>query len=187
MAQIPGVEQTFTYRSAHATPIIVAIGALLLIETTVLHLWLHPTYPMVAWLLSAASIATLGWLIMDHRRYIRGAVRTTEDRVLIALGSRWRSAIPRAQIVRVYRPSWRDLPDPLTSSAGFLSAMKPVEPNVVIRCEPPAMVRVFGAVMRPYASVGLHLDAPDEFVKALNVPSVGGRGVERVKRPPSIV
>ena len=142
MGQPSGIDRTadtgFTYASAHSTPIIVAIGALLLIETTVLHLWLHPTYPMVAWVLSASSIATLWWLILDHRRFLRGVVTMTDDGVVLAIGSRWCSAISRAQIVGLYRPSWRDLPDPLGSSAGFLSAMKPVEPNVVIRCDPPA-------------------------------------------------
>jgi hypothetical protein len=173
MAHRKGIEgaanQVFPYRSAHSTSLIVAIGALLVIEATVLHLWLHPSYPVAAWLLSASSVATLWWLVGDHTRYIGGMVTITVNDVVLALGSRWCCVISRAQIVHVYRPSWQDLSDPRSPSAGFLSAMKPMEPNVMIRCDPPAVVRAFGVITKHYASIGLHLDAPDEFVAALNL------------------
>ena len=53
--------QEFTYRSARSGSLLAGLGLALLIETVVLHLWLVERHPVLAWILTGVSVATLLW------------------------------------------------------------------------------------------------------------------------------
>jgi hypothetical protein len=141
---------------------------LVAVESVVLHLWLAPSYPVAAWVLTALSVFTGGWLLGDYRALGQAALTVSEHALGLDIGWRARAAIPREAIAGIARASWRDIPDGATRD--YVNLAKPAEPNVLITCTPPADVRLFGAVTRPMRLIGLHVDDPDALVLLMKSP-----------------
>ncbi len=160
----------FTYASAQNRTIVVAVSAILVIETTVLHLWLAPQHARVAWLLTALSLATLAWLWRDDVRYRAGEIRVAGQSCDVQLGARWVGTIPRELVEHVTRPTWKDLPEPGNPTANdYANLTKPADPNVLIVLREPVALRAFGLVDKKVRRIGVHLDAPDDFLSELTV------------------
>lgn len=173
MTAAPALVETFTYRRAFAPAFTAAVVGVVAIETVVFHLLLRARFPAVAWTATALSVLTLAWLVADARAFARGALRLDADAVHVALGRRWTGAVPRAAVVRAFRPSWRDLPasgDPARAEYANLTA--PATPNVLLVLRAPAPLRFMRTVTRSVSRVGVHVDAPDAFVAAL-APEAG--------------
>jgi hypothetical protein len=157
---------TFGYREAQSWTIAIAVTGILLVETTVLHLWIAPTVPLAAWLVSASSVATLLWFWRDELRYRGGAIVVSASHIDLQLGGRWRSRVERRLVQSVHRPSWQDLPAAGTAAAAdYVNVTKPADPNLLITLSDAVPVRAFGLVTKNVRRIGVHLDAPDEFVR----------------------
>lgn len=162
----------FTYRSARSGSLVGGLGLVIAIETAALHLWLAARHPVLAWTLTAGSLATLAWLAADYHALGRGAVRLDDDTLDLRVGRRLSLRLPRTAVLAAVRPSWRDLPAAGTPGAGdYLSLMKPAAPNVLVTLAGPATIRLPGGLARRARRLGLRLDDPDAFVAALAVTS----------------
>ena len=159
---------TFTCRNARSGALMIGLGLVLTIETVVLHLWLAPRHPVVAWALTASSLLTLAWLAADWRAMGRAGVDVDEGTLSVRIGRRFVADVPRAGIAAATRPTWRDLPDPSTRAAqGFMDLTKPAPPNVLLTLASPVPVRVAGALNREARQLALHLDDPEGFLSSL--------------------
>ena len=158
----------FTYRSARSGSLVVGFCIVIVIETVALHLWLRVHHAFIAWALSVTSLSAVAWLVADYRAFGRGAVRVTDGAVDLRIGRRFALELSRAEVAGVVRPTWRELPAPGTLAASdYLNLTKPAVPNVLLTLAGPASVRLTGGLRRSVKRVGLHLDAPDEFLAAM--------------------
>lgn len=88
-------EQRFSYQSALSRTLVVAVSGVLLIESSVLHLWLAATHPTLAWTFAVISVLTLVWMWRDDAQYRSGCLRLSDSQITLELGSRWQGAIAR--------------------------------------------------------------------------------------------
>lgn len=161
--------QEFTYRSARSGALLLGLAIALLVETVALHLWLAASHPVIAWILTSTSLATLLWLAADYRATGSGTVLLTADSLDLRIGHRFAAQLSRAEVASAVRPEWRDVPTPGTpEAAGYLNLMKPATPNVLITLVAPTRVRLAGGIRRSCQRIGLHLDQPDRFISAFN-------------------
>lgn len=160
--------QEFTYRSARSGSLLAGLGLAVLVEMTVLHLWLVGRHPVLAWTLTASSLLALLWLAADYRAVGRGAVRLGADVLDLQVGRRFAVRLSPAAVVTAVRPGWRDLPAAGTpAAAGYLNLMKPVSPNVLLTLAAPVEIRLPGGLRRSVQRLGLHLDEPEAFLALL--------------------
>jgi len=158
----------FTYLAAQSRTIVVAVSGILLIETGVLHLWITSRSPLAAWILTATSFATLIWLWRENARYCVGALEVRDGHIQLMLGTRWRGVVPLAQIQSAVRPSWQEVPQSGTvQAADYVNITKPSDPNVLIILTSDVPLRAFGMVTKRVRRIGVHLDAPDDFLQAI--------------------
>lgn len=164
--------EEFTYRSARSGSLLAGLGLAILVETVALHLWLARRHPMLAWLLTASSVAALVWLALDYRAMGAGAVRLSAETLELRIGRRFALRVPRADVQSALRPGWRDVPETGSpAAAGYFDLTKPASPNVLITLATPATFRLSVGLRRSVRRVGLHLDEPESFLAALGVPS----------------
>ena len=160
----------FTYRSARSGALSAGLALAVAVEAAVLHLWLAPRHPAIAWALTALSALTLAYLALEYRAWGRGAVHLAPDRLALRVPGRAEAAVPLAALTGAAAATWRDVPD--GPDGAYLNATGPAEPNVLLTFAAPVPVRVAGGlVTRRVARLGLHLDEPEAFVRALTVPS----------------
>lgn len=149
----------FPLRSARAGSLMVALGAVLVIETVVLHLMLSPHHPWIALVLTLGSISALVWLALDYHALGGAHLALDEEWLHLSVGRRASLRLPRSGIVSVTRPGWRDLPDSGSPEARtFVNLTKPAEPNVLVTLEEPVAVALFGAIRKQANRIALHAD-----------------------------
>lgn len=173
----------FTYSSARSGSLIAGLGLAIVVETAVLHFWLRPRHPAIAWILTLSSLSVLWWLARDYHALGRGALCVDSDAVDLRVGRRASVRVPVTAIAAVVRPSWRELPaagEP--DSADYRNLMKPATPNVLLTLAEPATVRLLGAIARPVRRIGLRVDDPDGFVAAIGSARAAAAG--RTAREP---
>jgi hypothetical protein len=157
----------FTYRSARSGSLVAGLGLVIVVETTVLHLWLRTQHPVLAWTLTLSSLSALAWLATDYHGLGRGAIRVDRDAIDLRVGRRVSLRVPLQAVATVVRPSWRDVPAAgAPGSADYRNLMKPAAPNVLVTLAEPTTVRLLGAVARPVRRIGLRVDDPDGFIAA---------------------
>lgn len=165
-----GAEQldAFSLRSARSPALLAGLALVIGAEAAVLHLWLSARHPIVAWSLTVSSAAALAWLIGDHRALGRARVLLHDDWIDLRIGWRVSGRIDRRTLSDASRPTWRDLPTPGTPAAeGFVNLTKPADPNVLLRLDVPARLRIAGGIARHASRIAMHLDEPDRFIDAL--------------------
>jgi hypothetical protein len=155
----------FTYRGARSGALTAGAALALVIETVVLHLWLSPGRPRLAWTLSVLGVVALLYLGLEFRAWGRGAVRVTPEGIDLAIMGRVRARVARADVVSAIVAGWRDLPDGPESA--YLNATSPAEPNVLLAFRQPVAVRVAGLVPRRVTRLGLRLDDPVAFIASI--------------------
>jgi hypothetical protein len=156
--------ESFTFRSARSTSLLVALGAIIVIETTVIHLLLFRAHPVAAWGITGSSLALLAWLLLDYRRLGDGALRLDDGMLTLAVGLRFAVRVPCVKIAEASIPTWRDLP---TSPSAYLNGTKPATPNLLLSFREPVTIRLLGVVDRAVSQLGLCLDDPASFLAAL--------------------
>ncbi|NUQ19522.1 MAG: hypothetical protein HOQ09_01035 [Gemmatimonadaceae bacterium] len=155
-------------RDARSASLAIGLGAAIVVETVVLHLWIASRHPVAAWLLTASSVSVLVWLALDYRALGRGAVGVDGAALELAVGRRAHGRIARDAIAAATRPTWRELPVSGTpEAAGYVNLTKPAQPNVLITLATPVTLRLVGGVRRAVQRIALCLDEPDAFIAAL--------------------
>lgn len=142
------------------------LAALVVVETAALHLLLSRRVPVLAWLLTASSLAVLAWIVADDRALSRqDAVRVDDTYLHLDIGRRLQARLLRADVREVLRPTWRDL-----GGAGPrpLNATKPAAPNVLLVLAGPRKVRIVGGIERLAERIALHVDEPEELFAILS-------------------
>jgi hypothetical protein len=158
----------FSCRGARSPALFTALLAIMLVETVVLHLWLATTHPVVAWSLTILSALSAAWLIGDYRALLQACVRVDREALHLVIGWRVQASIPRSQLASVSHASWRDIPD--GARPGFADITKPAAPNIIIRCDPAAPVRLVRSITRPLNTIALCVDDPDGLVMLMRAP-----------------
>jgi hypothetical protein len=135
------------------------------IETIALHLVLIRRHPWTAWAVTASSLMVLAWLVMDYRAMGRGEILLHDNELRVAVGLRVAVVVPLSAISAAIAPTWSTLP---SARDGYLNAMKPAQPNVLVVFREPRAVELLGFANRRVSALGLHLDAPREFLDAIS-------------------
>lgn len=158
---------TFALRAAASPSLSVGLAAAILVETTVLHLWLtgagHARWALASTLL---GVFTIAWLLLDAAAMRRALVHVDDASLTLAIGRRWNATLPRAGLLSVAPLTWKDVPDPATAR-DYRNLTKPAEPNVLLAWREPVTVRGPGGVMVRMTRMGLHVDDAAGFVAAL--------------------
>lgn len=163
---------TFSYRAARSGTLSAGLALAVAVEAVVLHLWLAPSRPTLAWVLTTLSVLTLVYLALEFRAWGRGAVCVTPDGVELRVSGRANAVVPRAAVARVSTATWRDVPD--GPDAAYLNVTGPADPNVLLILAAPVPVRMAGGLItRHVARVGLRLDDPVGFMQAVTMPPTG--------------
>lgn len=159
---------TFTYRSARSGSLTFGVILVLAVETMVFDLWLSSYFPIATWLLTATSIATFWWIVADYRAMGVGEIRVHDDAIELPIGKRFRTRIRRTDILSADLATWREL---VELPAGGVNLTKPAEPNVLLHLRAPTAVQLFAGMSKRVNRVGLHVDEPAAFVRALGATS----------------
>lgn len=164
-------EQIFTLESARSLPLTGALCAVIAIETAALHLLLMSRHPWIAWTLTALSLSTIVWLIGDYRAIGARPVVLEADALLVRLGRRFQARVPLREIARVEAPGWRDVP--AKGSPGYLKLSGPGSPNVLLTFVRPVEFTGPAGIRKSFTRVGLRLDQPADFLRALEAVRSG--------------
>ncbi len=156
----------FSCRNARSPSLLAGLSLAISVETAVAHLWLVSGYPIAAWTLSAVSAISLLWLIGDYRALGRGSVLVDNGALRIRVGWRATADIPLHALLAAMRPAWRDIPE-AGQDQGYINLMQPADPNVLLTFTNSVSIRLMGMANKPATRVGLTLDAPDDFVDAV--------------------
>ena len=169
--------QEFSYREARSGAVTAAITIALIVESLAVHFAVAVRHPLVAWALTLTSVTAILWLVRDYRALGAGRVRLESDRVRLAIGRRYDVALPRIVIARVVKPTFRDLPAPgTTQGRDYVNLTKPAAPNVLVTLTQPVEVRLPGGLRRNVQRIGLRLDDPTSFLRALQ-PEPAAAGI----------
>lgn len=168
MAHAADCTHDFTYRSARSGAVTGGLALAVVVEALVLHLWLAARHPTWAWALTALAGATLGYLAFEYRAWGAGRVRVTPAALNIRVAGRAAVDVPRAAATAA-PATWRDLPR--GAAADYVNVTAPAQPNVLLVLTAPVPVRLAGGlVTRRVGRLGLHLDDPAGFVRAVGAP-----------------
>ena len=159
---------TFTCRTARSAAIVGIFVFLVLVETAVLHTVLIRRLPLMAYLVSLVSLASVAWLVADYVSMGGEAVQIEADVVHLRVGLRVRTRVPRAALASVTAPGWQDLG---AAAPRYLNATKPATPNVLLVFEPAQDVVLVGAARRTVQRMALHVDDPGGLIAALGAVS----------------
>jgi hypothetical protein len=142
-----------------------ALFALSSIELAVVHLLVTVLAGwQAALMLSALSLAGMGWIVMLIRSFRRLPVRIGHDRVVLRAGRLRTVEVPLAHIAGIQR-HWDSA---LLKQPGTVNLALIAYPNVLIALDPPVVTR-----RRPIHAVAHKLDAPDAFLEALGAARAG--------------
>ena len=159
----------FSYRSARSGSLMIGLGLVIVIETAVLHLWLHQRHPAAAWCLTIVSLMGLAWLAADYQRLGCGAITLDGHTLHLRVGLRANAEIRLGAVVSAMHPTWRDIPSPSsTEEREYRNLMKPSSPNVLIVLDKPFQLKIAHTVPVSVLRIGLYLDDPDGFLAAIN-------------------
>ena len=158
--------QAFTYRSARSASLIVGIGIAIGVETVAFHAMLMKSHPYLAWFMTLSSLSVLLWLVLDYRAMGVGTINVTPTEIDVRIGRRLSTLIPRANVARAIKPTFRDIPQVVSGTRDYLNLTKHIDPNVLLTLQEPAVVSLGGLKLRA-RTISMHLDDPEAFLAAL--------------------
>jgi hypothetical protein len=172
-ADLSHLERTFPLQGGLSGALVVGFGAVLLIEGTVLHLWIASRSETWAWAITALNVATLVWLWREYRAGSpleavggqgarRGRDRQPDTRPVRSLEHRQRGA---SHVALRAGPA----------TAEYLNTAKPLEPNVTLVLEEPVEARLALGMRRRYARIDIRVEEPTAVLAALDVPTASGQ------------
>ncbi|HUQ84084.1 MAG TPA: hypothetical protein VM076_23235 [Gemmatimonadaceae bacterium] len=158
-------ETRFPLDGGLSAPLAIGLGAVLVIEGAVLHLWVAQRSVAWAWGITALNVITLVWLWREHRATRQAGLTLTDDAIAIDAGSRLRCRIPLSAVASAEPATWRSVPD---VAADFVSTAKPLEPNVVLVLREPVDVTLALGVNRRVSRIGVRVADAEALVNALS-------------------
>ena len=159
----------FSYRSARSGAITSALVAVIVIESVAVHFAVAARLPVVAWMLTLASVTAVLWLVRDYLALGTGAVRLGDDTLELTIGRRFAITLPLATIERATSPTFRDLPAPGTNQGrDYLNLTKPGSPNVLLVLGEARRVRITAGLYRDARRIAFRLDDAPRFLAALD-------------------
>lgn len=160
---VPDIVQDFEGAPVMSRPLMVGIMLVLAVESAAVHALLSARWPRASFVLLVVNVAAIWWI---YREATAGS-RTTvaPDAIEVRHGRSTRADIPYASLRVVRVPSWQDVPQ--AGTAGYLALSGGDDPNVLLRCEPPATVHLAMGLRRSVSTLGLRLEAPHDFVAAV--------------------
>ena len=159
------IQRTFSLEGGLSAPLAIGLGAVLVIEGAVLHLWVAERSAAWAWGVTALNVVTLVWLWREHRATRQAQLVVDDDAVAIDAGSRLRCRIPLSAIASAEPATWRSVPDVPSS---FANTAKPLEPNVVIVLREPVDVALALGLKKRVGRIGVRVADADALVSALS-------------------
>ena len=166
-------ERTFALQGGLSAALIVGLGAVLLIEGAVLHLWIASRSQAWAWVVTALNGATLVWLWRDFQAGTHSRLSIDEQHVGITMGNRMCCLFERSTVASAEQATWRSVPDQPASD--YVNTAKPLEPNVMIVLNEPAHARLPFGIRKRYARIGIRVGDPDTVLTALRGPIASGQ------------
>lgn len=134
------------------TPIVSVFVALSVVETVGLH-WV-----LGWWWLTALSLVSIAWLVVDAIALRLNAILVEDDRVVLGVGLRWHAIVPRELIATAER---------VTAVPAGAVDLKVIDPAVLLTLRAPVTARgMFGRTRRGDRIV-VSADDPDALVRAL--------------------
>jgi len=172
-ADLSHLERTFPLQGGLSGALVVGFGAVLLIEGTVLHLWIASRSETWAWAITALNVATLVWLWREYRAGTRSRLSVGKEHVEVVIGNRIRVRFARSNIASAEPATWRSVPD--LPPPEYLNTAKPLEPNVTLVLEEPVEARLALGMRRRYARIDIRVEEPTAVLAALDVPTASGQ------------
>jgi hypothetical protein len=165
----PGNHQgrrTFSYHRGcdHATITWLFI-ALILLETAVLHWFLLPRIPLLAWVLLALSLYGVVFLFADLSAARLRPIYLEGDTLVVRVALRWSVRIPLQNIARV-ETTTHDIED----KDGLLAAPLIGNQNVVLHLGSPATAHGMYGFTKEFRRISLAVDDVPAFVEAVACP-----------------
>lgn len=140
------------------------LGALVVVETIALHLFVSRWSGAAAWALTGLSAYSLVWLVGLHRAIAARPVEVGPEDVAIRVGLSAEAVVPMHWILRVGPAGWRDTE---RREAGVVHASAPATPNVRFDFAAPASVdRLFGRRVGATA-ITLRVEDPEGLIRAV--------------------
>lgn len=155
----------FSALSARSKPLVIGASIVIVVESLAVHMLIVRRYPWLAVLLWLTNAFTIWWLVSDYRIVESRPTVLRRDHAVVGIGKRLRGAIPYTMMEAVLQPTWQERPGPTTPEYVRLSGMG--DPNVLLRLrEPFSFIGPMG-VRKSGRLIGLKLDDPDGFVRAV--------------------
>ena len=157
----PTGPQYFTlYKESGVLAYSIGIGCLVVVESIALHLIVATYSVTAAWVLTATSMYTFVWLLADAQAFRLEPVALRAERLDISVGVRWRASVPLAIIAKVDR-------EPTAPGFAHRNVTAPAEQTVCLELTEPLKLKGPFGITRCVQSIGLSIDEPDAFIKAL--------------------
>jgi hypothetical protein len=163
------LERTFPLQGGLSAALVVGLGAVLVIEGAVLHLWIASRSEAWAWAITAVNVATLVWLWREHRAGTHSRLSLGEQHVEVVIGNRIRVRFARSNVASAEPATWRSVPD--LPPPEYLNTAKPLEPNVTLALEEPVETRLALGLRKRYSRIDIRVENPEAVLAALDVPT----------------
>lgn len=155
----------FTQHAARSRTLVIGLGAMLLLESAAVHALLMGRPWWVHALLLTANASTI-WFLWAHDRAVGDRpVSVTEAGIDIPHGLLVRVSAPWSHVAGATRPTWKDLPSDVARGVLKISGFD--DPNVLLQFGEPVAAKLGLGVSRAVTTIGLRLDDPDAFVRAV--------------------
>lgn len=159
----PGDGQAFTqHRTSGLLGLVITFSLLLLAETAGLHLLLERWNPLVAWVATGGSLYALVWLAALYQSARQWPTSLRGDHLHVGAGLRGGAIVARDQIAKVEPVTQTDRRQP-----DYLHAAILTEPNLLLTLSSPAITVDLGGRERLVTRIGLYLDDPAAFRRAV--------------------
>jgi hypothetical protein len=142
-----------------------AIGAVVVLETVVLHILVHLASPVLAWVLTGVSLYSLMSLVAHIRALPRRCSTLGAHGITLRSGLFGQCHIPYGHIASVTPISMGGTLPADTWQLGLLGSMEPR--NLLISLYHPTAVEITHGLSRKTRHIAIHMDDPKGFADAI--------------------
>ncbi|MBO1003014.1 beta-carotene 15,15'-monooxygenase [Pseudogracilibacillus auburnensis] len=163
-------ENTFTlHKNSSLIAMQIMIIHSIVLETLVIHWWLHEKFFILSIILLVLNIYTVIFFIGDLQAIRHNALQTTKEGMFISLGFRKRMEVKWSNIEKII-----DEPRILEQKCAkdtieFIARdFELTSPHVIIQLKVPAKATLFIGKQKAYKFVSIRVDEPNKFLKTIN-------------------
>jgi hypothetical protein len=161
---VPPGAHVVAQRAGRSPALAWGLALVIAVESAVLHLWLAPNHPALAWTLTALGIYSLLWIAGQVRALGSRESVIADDALVLRVGLQLTARLRREQIASAERLDWRTVP---LRARDYLDAARPGEPNVLLTLRAPTAVTTALGLRRSVTRIGLRVDDPSGLLRAL--------------------